>query len=102
MEEMESLLSNFGINSAQTLSEAIVKATDASQKQNRSNSILLSVYLFGSVYLFSTSLGGMNKMWIQDKRNTNNRIFFMMNGGVLVVSGALMVHMASKAWFILR
>lgn len=54
------------------------------------NSIVLSASLFGSIYLFSTSLFGLNNKWINDKKSCWG-MFEMVNGTIMVCSGIVMV-----------
>ena len=71
-----SFLSDFGINSAEVMSKAIVTASEANGKHNHnvpefliSNSIVLSASMFGAIYLFSTLLIEMNKKWIKQEKS---------------------------------
>lgn len=101
-EKSDRFLADLGINSAQVLSKSIAKAAESDWKHNHSipeslisTSIILPAYLFGSVYLFSTSLIGFNKKWIKD-----NQVFFgpfeIINGSLLSLSGILMVSLQIK------
>ena len=49
-------------------------------------SIILSASLFGSFYLFSTSLICLNKKWITNKPVS---LYDIVNGSVLVFSGSI-------------
>lgn len=103
----DSFLSDFGINSAEVLSKAIGDATKSDWKHNHSipetilsNSIVLSASLFGSIYLFSTSLIGFDKKWIKDDQYRFGT-FDVVNGTVMVFSGLVMVGTSMKAFAIL-
>ncbi len=48
------------------------------------NSIVLSAFLFGSIYLFSTSLIGLNKKWLKKESLS---LFEFVNGSILILSG---------------
>ena len=54
------------------------------------NSIVLSASLFGSIYLFSTSLLGLNNKWIDDKKSCWGMVE-IVNGTIMVCSGIVMV-----------
>lgn len=64
-----------------------------------SNSIVLSACLFGSVYLFSTSLIGINKKWM---RNEPASMFEFVNGTILTLSGVVITVTAYKAFGFLK
>jgi hypothetical protein len=105
-EKSNSFLSDFGINSAQVLSKSISDAK-SDWKHNHvipkillSNSIVLSASLFGSIYLFSTSLIGFNKKWIKDEKSCWG-MFEMVNGAIVVCSGFVMALTSTKAFAIL-
>lgn len=105
-ERSDKFLADFGYNSADILSKSILKAADTDWKHSHvipetlvSNSIVLSACLFGSVYLFSTSLIGLNKKWM---RNEPASMFEFVNGSILTLSGAVMAITAYKAFGILN
>ena len=50
------------------------------------NSIILSSYLFGSIYLFSQSLKLINKLQLKNKKIPRNLI--LINGFIFVLSGS--------------
>ena len=106
----KSFLADFGINSAVVLSDAIGKATESNWKVNHdhavpealvSNSIILSASLFGSIYLFSTSVIGLNKKWIKDEKIVIGP-YEVFNGIILGFSSVVMVIMSNKAFVILN
>ncbi len=53
------------------------------------NSIVLASSLFGSVYLFSTSLLSINTSLLENKKMSNN--FILINGLILAISGSIIV-----------
>ena len=57
------------------------------------NSIVLASSLFGSVYLFSTSLLSINTSILENKKMSNN--FILINGLILAISGSIIV----ATWF---
>ena len=65
-----------------------------------SNSIILSASLFGSFYLFSTSLVGLNKKWSKDGK-VEGGVFELINGIILAISGVVVVITAKEAFDIL-
>jgi hypothetical protein len=107
-DKSSSFLSDFGINSAQVLAKSISEATKFDWKHNHSipeslllsNSIVLSASLFGSIYLFSTSLIGFNKRWIKDGK-CRFGIFELVNVAVVLCSSFVMVLTSAKAFDIL-
>lgn len=54
------------------------------------NHIILSSSLFGSIYLFSTSLILTNKALLEDKKIPNG--VFIINGLTMFVSGFIFVY----------
>ena len=54
------------------------------------NSIILSSYLFGSVYLFSKSLELINTSFLENKKMSNTLI--LINGLTFVVSGSILLY----------
>ena len=67
------------------------------------NSIILSSCLFGSIYLFSTSLIAINKKWLKrEPSNINTLIegttfYELLNGTILIVSGVVITATSYKA-----
>jgi len=57
------------------------------------NSIVLSACLFGSIYLFSTSLIGLNKKWL---KNQQVSLYKLVNGTILSLSGTVMITILYK------
>lgn len=57
------------------LSKAILSASAADSKHNHyvPEILILSASMFGVIYLFSTSLIGMNKKWIKQKHNLKEK-----------------------------
>ena len=98
-------LADFGVNSTEILSKSILKAAESDWKHSHvipetlvSNSIVLSACLFGSIYLFSTSLIGLNKKWMKNEPVSS---FELVNGSILTLSGVVMTVTAYKAFGIL-
>ena len=54
------------------------------------NSIILSSCLFGSVYIFSTSLQSINRSFLENKKIPNNLI--IINGLTLIISGSVFLY----------
>jgi len=54
------------------------------------NSILFASTLFGSVYLFSTSLFVINMSFLENKKMYNNLI--IINGVTLLISGSVFLY----------
>ena len=54
------------------------------------NHIILSSSLFGSIFLFSTSLILTNKALLEDKKIPNE--VFVLNGLTMLVSGSIIVY----------
>ena len=106
-EKSTSFLSDFGINSAEILSSAIGKASDSSWKHNHSipenvisNAIVLSSSLYGAIYLFSTSLIGLNKKWVRTGMGVTP--FDYINCGIMGVSGIVILMSSQRAFAILN
>ena len=57
------------------------------------NSIVLSACLFGSIYLFSTSLIGLNKKWLKNQQVSLSEL---VNGTILILSGTVMITILYK------
>ena len=103
------MFEGFGFKAAEVLSKAINKAAESDWNHKHtiipesliSNSIVLSASLFGSVYLFSTSLIGLNKMWIKSGQ-VNFGLYEIFNGIVLCCSGFIMFITAGKSFSIIN
>lgn len=54
------------------------------------NSIILSSCLFGSVYIFSTSLQAINRCFLENKKILNNLL--ILNGLTLIMSGSVFLY----------
>jgi hypothetical protein len=54
------------------------------------NHIILSASLFGSIYLFSTSLILTNRALLEDKKISNE--VFVLNGLTMLVSGSIILY----------
>ena len=52
------------------------------------NSIVLLACLFGSIYLFSTSLIGLNKKWLKNQQVSLSEL---VNGTILILSGTVII-----------
>ena len=94
-----SFLSDFGINSAEKLSNAIVTASEANWKHNHgvpeqviSDSIVLS-----AIFLFSASLIGINWKWIKQQK-AEASAFEILNGTIMVLSGVVIFCTSRKAF----
>ncbi len=59
------------------------------------NSIILSSCLFGSIYLFSTSLKMINGTFLENNKINNKLI--MIDGLTLVISGSIVVYSFYKS-----
>ncbi len=96
-----SFLCDFGINSTEVLSKAILTAPEASWKHNPefliSISMGLSATLFGAIYLFSTSLIGMNKKWRTQKK-FELTAFEILNGAIMFLSGGVVFFTSVRAF----
>ena len=53
-------------------------------------SIVLSSYFFGSVYLFSKSLEFMNRVYLEDKKIPDKLI--VLNGLTFVMTGTIILY----------
>ena len=62
-----------------------------------SDSIILSVSLFGSIYLFSTSIAGINNKWIKDGE-AQVTAFEILNGSIMLLSGGGVLLTSFKAY----
>jgi cellobiose-specific phosphotransferase system component IIC len=66
------------------------------------DSVILTSTLFGSIYLFSSSLFGLNQKWLKDAENSNPwGRFEIMNFSIMGISGIVIGFTASKAYEIL-
>lgn len=54
------------------------------------NSIILSSCIFGSVYIFSTSLQAINMSFLENKKIPNNLL--IINGLTLIMSGSVFLY----------
>ena len=54
------------------------------------NYIILSSCLFGSVYIFSTSLQSINRTFLENKKIPNNLI--IINGLTFIISGYVFLY----------
>ncbi len=54
------------------------------------HSIILSSCLFGSVYLYSTSLQAINKACVENKKISNELI--LINGFTCIISGSVFLY----------
>ena len=105
---MTGLLGSFALEGLTILGDKLVesseniKTTDHSLEHKLSidisQSIVLSSLFFGSVYLFSVSAIGMNKMFLKDQERSKNVPFFIMNGSIFVLSGIAMIVCGAKAY----
>ena len=57
------------------------------------NSIVLAACLFGSIYLFSTSLIGLNKKWLINQQVS---LYELVNGTILILSGTVIITILYK------
>ena len=65
-----------------------------------SNSIILSSCLFGSVYMFSTSLIAINMSFIENKKIPNK--LMIVNGLTCIISGSVFLYNISFTLKILK
>lgn len=65
-----------------------------------SNSIILSSCLFGSVYLFSTSLTAINMSFSENKKIPNK--LMIVNGLTCIISGSVFLYSISSTLKILK
>jgi hypothetical protein len=56
--------------------------------------IATSALLFGSIYIFSISLNGINEMLIKNNKCSKN--FIILNGSVLIISSSIMIYNFSR------
>ncbi len=105
----DSFLSDFGINSAEILSNAIQTASKANWKHHHivsvseltvSDSITLSASMFGAICLFTNSLIGMNKKWIKQEKAETSAIE-LLNGTIMFLSGGVILFTSITAFKIL-
>ena len=54
------------------------------------NNIIISASLFGSIFIFSTSLILTNKALLEDKKKPNS--LFIINGLTMLVSGYIIIY----------
>ena len=54
------------------------------------HSIILSSCLFGSVYLYSTSLHAINQSFLENKKISNK--FILINGFTCIISGSVFLY----------
>ena len=54
------------------------------------NSIIVSSCLFGSVYIFSTSLQVLNRSFLEKNKIPNN--LFIINNSILIISGSVFLY----------
>jgi hypothetical protein len=55
--------------------------------------IILSSYLFGSVYIFSTSLQSINRLFLENKKIPNKLI--IINSLTFIISGSVFLYGAN-------
>ena len=84
------------------LSKAILSASAADSKHNHyvSEILILSASMFGAIYLFSTSLIGMNKKWIKQGK-AEVTAFEVLNGTIFLLSGGIILFTSINAFKIL-
>lgn len=58
------------------------------------NNVILSSCLFGSIYLFSTSLILINKLFLKDIKTRKK--LFVLNGLIMLASGSIIIYNFSK------
>lgn len=61
-----------------------------------SQSIVLSASLFGALYIFSTSLFGINQKWIEQKK-VEVTAFEIINGTILFLTGGIVFITSIKS-----
>jgi uncharacterized membrane protein (DUF485 family) len=75
----------------------------ASSASSEVKVIVLSASMFGAIYLFYTSLIGINKKWMkqEQEKSSNVTAFEILNGTILFLSGGVVVFTSIKAFNIL-
>lgn len=58
------------------------------------NSIIISSYLFGSIYIFSKSLETINRSFLENKKIPNKLI--IINGLICLISGSGFLYCIQK------
>lgn len=71
---------------------------DHKVKVDVSESILLSCLFFGSLYMFSTSMIGINKMFLKDQQRPFNTPLLVMNGSLIIISGYVLILSGYQAF----
>jgi hypothetical protein len=97
------VLSNAGIQSAQVLSNAIATASEAKWKYNHnvpeqiiSDSIVLSTSI-GAIFVFSASVIGINWKWINQQK-AEVSAFEVFNGTIMVLSAGVIFYTSNAAF----
>lgn len=92
------------MNSTEVLSNAIVTASESIYKHNYnvheqviSDSIVLSASMFGAIFVFSTSLFGINWKWIKHQK-VEVSIFEILNGTLMVLSSRVIFCISKEAF----
>ena len=117
MDRTDNLVADIGIQFANAASHSILNVSEGSWKTQPSaetsvvaDSIVLAGTLFGSIYLFSTSLAGWNKKLIRDEdapfstcevMNGPFSTFEVMNGSVMIATGVILFATTQRAFRIM-
>ncbi len=105
---IQRLFADLGVNGAEALSFAIVKAAETKRALHEyavserlvTDAIILSATCVGSIYLLSTSISGLNKKWI--KSVSGGYLFEILNGTVACVTAIVALYCGYKSFPILR
>jgi hypothetical protein len=73
-----------------------LKNIDKNQTIYIYQSIILSSILFGSVYIFSTSLIGINKMFLKNRNFTLN--FIIINGLIITITSSILIYFSMQTF----
>ena len=85
-------------NVGNKIEDASKNLTKIDHKVDVSEAILLSSLFFGSLYMFSTSIVGINKMFLKGQQLPFNNTFFVINGSILIVSGYVLFISGCQAF----
>ena len=103
MSSSNSFLCDFGINSAENLSNAIAIASEANLKHNHSvpeqvnsDSIGLSISI-GAIFLFTASAFGINWKWLKQQK-AEVSAFEVFNETLMVLSAGVIFYTSNAAF----
>ena len=105
---MTGFYGSFAENGLTTLANKLVESNekvktidhtlDHTLNVNMSQAIVLSSLLFGSIYMFSVSVIGINKMFMKDGERKPNYPFLIINGSIMIISGLTLSIFSFKAY----